>query len=266
MQRYNFFCIFENNFVLLRKIVSIMKRICLFFLVMLSFLQVTAADLVAVNLTNGSQVYGELIFENDDVVVLRDQQGRRFQYPKLDVQNIQRQATLSTENVQDVVKAEEPKKVAIRVLAGAGAVTLPKQAWGTDLSAEFQIGTYDLGHRHIFLGGSIGYHGVLLAQTYSYIPIQVVTSIPLLSGRHSPSVGFGLGYGVSAHHTRGGLCAGVDIDYRYAFGSTSALMVGIYSRFQQDNLTTYPEVYGTSYRLESGHSLVSVGAHFAIIF
>lgn len=266
MQRYDFFCIFENFFVLLRKIMTFMKRIFLFLIGIISAWQICAADLVAVLLTNGVQVNGELLFENEDVIVLRDSQGRRFQYPKSDVRQVNRHVSSIAQSAEEVTPIEGPKKVAIRVLAGAGAVTLPKQEWGADVSAEFQIGTYDLGHRHIFLGGSIGYHGVMLNQTYSYIPIQVVTSIPLLMGRHSPAVGFSVGYGLSAHHTSGGLCAGVDVDYRYEFGVSTALVAGLYTRFQQDKFTTYPMIDGTSYTFNAGYSLVSLGAHFAIVF
>lgn len=266
MQRYNFFCTFENFFVLLQQIMPIMKRIYLCWLCLFLVLSVRATDYVTLTLQGGMTFSGELLVENDDVIVLRDKQGRRFQYMKSEIAMFSR-LDRAPITVEKETQTARPGKVAVRFQVAAGAATLPHVWWGTDMAADFMLGTRTLADRSVFLGGSVGYHGVFLPeQRYHYVPIQLVLSMPLVEGKHAPELGLSVGYGISANTTQGGLCASAKIGYRYTFSPRGALLLSAYLRFQQDRLTIQETMEGKLYDKDVGSGILGMGIHMALQF
>lgn len=243
-----------------------MKRIYLCWLCLFLALSVSATEYVTLTLQGGMTFSGELLAENDEVVVLRDKQGRRFQYMKSEVAMLSRlsQAPAATE---EETTATRTGKVAARLQVAAGAATLPHSWWGTDVAADFMLGTRTLADRPCFLGGSIGYHGVFLPeQRYHYVPIQLVLSMPLVEGKHAPELGLSVGYGISANTTQGGLCAAANIGYRYTFAPRGALLLSAYLRFQQDRLTIQESLEGKLYNKQVGSGILGMGINMALQF
>lgn len=243
-----------------------MRRICLFLLLVCLPWVESSAEVVTLVLQTGKTMSGELVMENEQVIVIQDTQGRRFQYPMTEIGSVQRGKIDEVKEEEEVI-SYGAGKVATRLNVGLGAVTAAHGVWGTDVMTELQIGTRNLASRRIFLGGSIGYHGVLLPeQKYHYIPLQVVVSVPLLTGKHAPELGMGIGYGFSAHHTRGGICADVQVGYRYAFSSRGALLLSAYTRFQQDCVPVVEEVENKQYTNMVGRNMVSMGLRLGLQF
>ena len=74
----------------------------------------------------GSRVHGSIVFQNEEVVIIRDAEGARFQYPRADILEI-----LEDEEFVDEQKQPEEetilssKKVSIVLELGGGAAMIP---------------------------------------------------------------------------------------------------------------------------------------------
>ncbi len=225
------------------------------------------AEMVAaetqLTLRSKTVVIGTIIFQNDDVVVVRDADGNRFQYPKSEI--------ISMEEVNDH-PAEEKKKMAHRKvnisLHTVGGAVVDRQKWGGMVGIDFMIGASNLLDKHIFLGGGVGYRALTFNdKTYSLLPIQLYTAIPLLQGKHAPYVGVGLGYGVALNKQyTGGLYAGIDFGWRMQISNRSALLLSAHATFQQLQSEWTETIDNTEYINKVTHTPCGIALKAAILF
>lgn len=221
---------------------------------------------------SGKRYTGEIVFQNDEVVIIRDATGTRFQCPMAEVRSIGAQEIEETPMLTNIANSEvqiPTRKVSLSIEAAGGAATLPKTGWGGYVTADFLIGTRRVMSKNILLGGAVGYTGVFLAdKTFSFIPIQVVARIPIIDAQHAPQVNFSAGYGIAtSKNYKGGLHAAIDICYRYQMTAKSAVLLGANVFFQQTSLSvieSYPQ--GQYENPTAGRCLVGIGAKFAIVF
>ncbi len=189
-----------------------------------------AAD-VRITLRTAEVVVGTIIFQNDDVVVLKDVNGNRFQYPTTEI--------VKMEEINEAPKEEAPKKHATKkvgiMFQAMGGAVCDAQTWGTAAGGQVMIGANNLLQKRIFLGGGVGYHALIMDEdSYSLLPIQIYTTLPLMQTKHAPFLGLGLGYAVALSSAyKGGLYAGVDLGWRMQISEQTALFVGATATFQQ---------------------------------
>ncbi len=248
-----------------------MKRVALF----MSFLLVLAcAHAETIVLRTGARVNGTILFENEEVVVVRTDEGARFQYPRTDVE-----AVLSDDEpvmVNEGVANEEgtapeittPKKASILVEVAGGAAIQPGEGIGGGASADLLVGSHHIGGRHVFVGGGVGYHGLFIgADKYNFLPIQVAVRMPLTEEKHAPMFGVGVGYGIALSKAYlGGLYAGADFGYRCQLNPKSAIAVVAFAQFQQAMMPVVAEIEGVEYAQTAGRSLVTTGVKLAFYF
>ena len=188
------------------------RLLCLF--VLLTIVLVTCSAEVVV-LRSGQRVQGELLLNNDEVVILRKKDGLRYQYPKAEVVGVQADP-VDIATAVDTAITRPPKKVALLPSVAGGVALVPHLGTGGMMDAHLAIGTHNLMNQHVFLGGEMGYRGVFVGKdTYSWIPLQLVLRSPLAGQkltRHRPLIGANVGYAFSTNQRwGGGMCAGVDI-------------------------------------------------------
>lgn len=248
-----------------------MKRLALF----MSFLLVLAcAHAETIVLRTGARVKGTILFENEEVVVVRTDEGARFQYPRTDVLQV-----LTDDEpvmVNDGVANEEgtapeittPKKASILVEVAGGAAIQPGEGIGGGASADLLVGSHHIGGRHVFVGGGVGYHGLFIgADKYNFLPIQVAVRMPLTEEKHAPMFGVGVGYGIALSKAYlGGLYAGADFGYRCQLNPKSAIAVVAFAQFQQAMMPVVTEIEGVEYAQTAGRSLVTTGVKLAFYF
>ena len=226
-------------------------------------------------LRTGARVQGTLVFQNEEVVIIRNAEGARFQYPKSDVAEILAddavQITESRDNV--ITKEEDPeittsKKASILLEIAAGSAAIPNQSMGAAASADLLVGSHHIGDRHIFVGGGLGYHGVFMGNDkYNFLPIQAVIRMPFMETKHAPVFGMGVGYGIAlSKNYVGGLYAGVDLGYRYQLNPKTALGAVFYTQFQQATMKVTETVEENPFTNNTGRNILAFGAKFTFYF
>ena len=248
-----------------------MKRLYIIALLCVACLCAHAETIV---LRTGARVQGTIVFQNEEVVIIRNAEGARFQYPKADVQEI-----LADDAVQEEQKTEaEPeeeiktrKKASILLEVGVGAAINPNNKTGVGYNVDLLFGSHHIGDKHIFVGAGLGYHGMALDMNYNFLPIQAAVRVPFIEAKHAPVFGLGVGYGIALAKTYiGGLYAGVDFGYRYQLNPKTALSLVAFAQFQQARIkateTVETETQTSDFTNESGRSLVNAGIKFALYF
>lgn len=230
-------------------------------------------------LQSGKSMQGTVLLSNEEVVMLRDAEGRRYQLPRAEVTDILPDQQPVTNNQQPTTNNLQSNRVALRIDLSGGATFIPALSTGGYGSVDLQIGSRNLANKRVFIGGSVGYH--LSTITYhlssplsrgsggvnSFIPLMAVFSMPLTDGRHAPEVGAALGYGFAIKRpNKGGMTAKLDLSWRYQYSANSALLLGVQARFQQTEVTIMETIDDQSFITLTGRNFVSVGLRLAFIF
>lgn len=218
-------------------------------------------------LRTGARVQGEILLQNEEVVIIRDASGARFQYPRAEVVEI-----IAAEEAQEEKPIEKPievstqKKATVLLEAAAGVAVLPQDTIGAAVSIDMLVGSHQIANKHLFIGAGVGFHGFYLAEEkYNFMPIEVALRMPLLEQKHAPMFGMALGYGIAlSKKSVGGIYAGVDFGYRYTIDTKSALVMALYAQFQQARLLTNETIEGNMFSHMTGRNLVAVGLKIAI--
>lgn len=244
------------------------KSILLILLFCASFICAHAETLV---LRTGTRVEGTIVFQNEEVVIIRNAEGARFQYPRTDIAEI-----LTDEAAQEQAVAEEQqteeiktsKKASILLELAGGAAVKPGEAAGGGFSADLLVGSHHIGSKHIFVGGGLGYHGLFLGEEkYSFLPIQIALRMPFTETRHAPVFGAALGYGIAlSKNYLGGMYAGLDFGYRCQLNPRSAIALVAYAQFHQATVTNTVTIEGNEFSHKAARNLITTGIKLALYF
>jgi hypothetical protein len=253
------------------KIHSVMKN-RLFIIALLSLLSFTCAHAETIILRTGARVKGQIVFQNEEVVIVRDAEGARSQYPRADVQEILADDVALPESQAETV-SEEPeiktsKKASILLELAGGAAVRPQEAFGGAFSVDLLAGTHHIKSRHLFVGGGLGYHGIFLgAEKYNFLPIQAAVRMPFTEQKHAPVFGVAVGYGIALSKTYlGGLYAGADFGYRCQLNPKTAISLVAFAQFQQATVPVTTTLDGIDYTTNKGRNLVVSGLKMALYF
>jgi len=218
-------------------------------------------------LQSGQTMEGEIVLQNDDVVMLRDKEGRKFQFPRNQVVEISVPEVRTETQQEDAPVASSKGNCALRLDLSGGGLFIPSLHNGGCGTVDVQIGTRRIGNQRIFLGGGVGYQAAAAGELYNFLPLTMVVSVPLLTGKHSPELGAALGYGFAIKNpSMGGLVAKLDISWRYQYSASSALLLGVQTRFQQAEVKYIETIDNKDYQSTSGRNLVSLGLRMALEF
>lgn len=229
-----------------------------------AFALTIAAD-VQITLFSGQTISGNILFENEEVIVIKDADGVRYQYLKTEIMNVETDAPITESPKQPV--AETKKVTAILQLSGGGTL-MPDMQWGSRFAGDLRVGACNVTGKHIFLGGGIGYHAYVTQETtYSFIPLQLNMDIPFVQGKHAPYAGLALGYGFAVTQSlKGGLYTGIDIGWRYAISLKTTLLLSMSAAFQQCTLDIIETIDETPYTKTTTQGLCTIGAKLAFSF
>jgi len=243
-----------------------MKQLRIIVLLVASlFVVMTQAEILVLH--SGQQVQGEIVLQNDDIIMIRDAEGRRFQYPRTEVEQII--LSLPSSESKEVIEVQQDNKsnCALRLDLSGGALFVPGFCNGGYGSAAIQIGTRHIGKRSIFLGGSVGYQAAVGKELYNFLPLMAVVSFPFFQGQHAPEFGAALGYGFALKNpSQGGLVAKIDLSWRYQYTHTSALLLGVQTSFQQAQVKDTEVIEEKTYTSCLGKNFVGVGLRLAFQF
>lgn len=241
------------------------KQSYILLLVFLLLSPVLMAEVVT--LRTGKIIVGELLLQNEDVVIIRTKNGTRYQYPANEILSIREETTKKNKELQQGQKRAE-QKVNLSFQLSGGAVYVPELGWGGQLAADWMIGTKTIQNKRIFLGGALGYRAKWVNDaTYSFLPLQAVVAMPLIDAHHAPVLGVRLGYGFALNkHTKGGISAGIDVAWNYTINPRTDFQFGVYAEWQQAKTDVKQIINGIEYTNHIGSNFIAMGIKMAILF
>ena len=222
---------------------------------------------------SGRVVVGEIVLRNEEVVVIKDAYGTKFQYPMSDIVEIteiieqpQEQAESTKDTRSRSVTNNKRTSLGARV---AGGLVCLGQSTGGAVAVDLRLGANNLGGKRIFLGGQVGYRALMAeSKVLSVIPISAVLELPMTEFQHAPMIGAHIGYGIGVGGIRGGLNTGLALGYRYHFSRTGAFHIGAEAEVQQlavaaQNITVEP---GQTFVSNNGRTAVLVMLTLGVLF
>ena len=254
-----------------------MRKFLFFILISVSCLCAHAETLL---LRTGARVRGGIVFQNDEVVIIRNAEGARFQYPRAEVEQILANDPEAEEapNEQKEDDITVSKKASILLEIAGGFTSVSRENVGGAFSADILVGTHHIGDRHIFAGGGLGYHGIYLInpftmsannvfEKYNFLPIQAALRMPFTEKKHAPAFGLSLGYGVAlSKEYKGGVYAGMDFGYRCQVNPKTAIGVMFYVQYQQVTKQVTNNIEGNEFTNYAGRNIVTFGTKFSFYF
>ena len=256
-----------------------MKRFIGILLIWMTLISSVYAELVV--LRSGKTVKGEILLHNEEVVIIRQKDGSRFQFPMQEVLSIS--AELPPKRQSSTNRIAEDKKVACHFAVAGGTAYTPN-GWGGYINPTVFVGTHTLRHLPIAVGGTVGYHGVFAqGNAYSWIPLQASIYLsPTVNSQLSTvncqlstvncqlstvncQLSIGYAFALSQDYT-GGICAGMEIGWSHAIGNTSSIFMALTAQSLQTRMQVVETVNGNSYRNFRGCTLVSLGMKLGIQF
>lgn len=257
------------------------KRYLAILFTLVSLLPVRA-DITKLLLKSGATIEGEILFQNEQVVIIRDSSGKRYQYPTEEIKQEQKTSEeLTEQSAQEQYKAEKidqtddksyaqksGKKVGLQLQLVGGMNFVPAYNAGGELSTKLFVGACNVLQKKIFIGGGVGYKGLYMPnKVYTFIPIEVYFSAPLTQKRHAPLLGATLGYGFNTlKNYKGGITAGVDVAYRYELNSKSAVVAGLTAEVQQASVQVTEQIVNKQYTEVLPRLLSTIALKMALQF
>ncbi len=224
------------------------------------------AEVVVLN--NGHRIQGEILLQNEEVVIIKKKDGTRYQYPRSEVVAIQENSTIVTTQEEDTIVDIPIRPVALRTQLHGGAVYLPNKGWGGQIGVDLLIGSKEIAGKPMFIGGSIGYRAKILQETsYSFVPIQAVICMPLHARQHAPHIGMSIGYGISTSKTtKGGICLNANTGWTYRISDNSSLLLSCFAEWQQTQTQIIETINNQNYTNYIGANFITIGASASIQF
>lgn len=243
------------------------KRKYILLIIALALSSISRAEVIVLN--SGAHIAGEILLQNEEVVIIKKKDGARYQYPRTEVASIleETEESATTTETQNT-DTENARKLALTFQVYTGAVYFAHEGWGGQIGTDLMMGSKTIAGTPLFIGGSIGYRAKILAdKTYSFIPLQVVLAMPLVKKQHSPHISVSMGYGFLTDKTyKGGLCLSASAGWSYQFNTNSSLLLGAYADLQQTKTNVTETINNQEYTSFKASSFVSIGATIGIKF
>lgn len=221
---------------------------------------------------SGRVMVVQIVLQNEEVVIVKDSRGARFQFPMSDIQEITELKADEPEQAQQEEKSAKSmsnvKRTSLGIHVAGGLASMGGKTGGS-MAADFRLGANNVGKRQIFLGGQVGYRGLMMpGKTYSVLPIDIVMELPLVQAKHAPMLGANIGYGIGlGKDIRGGVNAGLTFGYRYHFSRTGAFHIGLQAEVQQlASITHSVSIGGDTFVSSEGQTAVLGMLSIGVLF
>jgi hypothetical protein len=218
-----------------------------------------------VTLRSGQIVRGEIVLQNDEVVIIRTNNGMRHQYPASEVVSIRSNESIVAEQT---VATTPIRPVNIALQLHGGVLVVPELGTGGQFGLDFMIGSRAIQGKRMFVGGSVGYRAkVIGSTTYSFVPLLAHLQLPLTEQKHAPLLGMSIGYGFAANkHDQGGICLSANFGGSYLINQQASLQYGVYAEWQQAQTDVVQYIDNIPYTNHMGCNFLAIGVKFAVLF
>lgn len=261
---------FRKKVVLLQPNCGTLRKLSLILLLFLLLLPPSVLAEV-VTLRTGKVVTGEIILQNEEVLIIRTKNGDRYQYPAVEILSVKSEKTALNDTL---VASSKLRKVVVRLQTSGGAVYMPEIGWGGQFAFDLMLGTRKIQDTRIFLAAGLGYRAKAFASehaeqtkhvTYSFMPLQAVVAMPLGGREHAPVLGVSFGYGFALNkQTQGGICVGAEFGWSYAISEVVDLQLALVAELQQAKIDVRQIVNDLEYINHMGCNFATLGVKLAV--
>lgn len=223
-------------------------------------------------LKTGEVYTGEIILQNENIILIRTVSGERFQFPASQVKSITKISDTNEEvNAQEVNTEETLPELSTHNFCGvvefSGGTVSGKNSFKSSPFAELTLsfGTRSIAGKSLFLGAGAGFSGISIAsdsETQLYTPVFVrLQSNNLSHLRTSPYISLDAGYAIALKSTlSGGAFAKLSAGIIHRISYKTSVNFGVFARVQQFNGPLTEKVQGNSYSYAGNSGMTAFGA------
>lgn len=248
-----------------------MNRIITFFiLTFLLFSFVAAQDTVRqdiIYLKNGEIYRGEIVLKTDEVLMLKTEDGRRYQFQLTEIEKIRQEYKLEKKNQRDSLNQRGFGGI-LNLNGGAawapGAFNISPAG-----AVSVAIGTKSTFNSNAFLGIGAGYEAVFGIQKkeIGFLPLFIQLHTSLNKNKLSPALGTKIGYAFSLNDLyKGGALAHISGGINYNISSSSAFFLGAFGQVRGIYGTVTEKNQWGEFTAQSNAPLYSFGVSASYIF
>jgi len=194
-----------------------------------------------ITLKTGDIYYGEILVENERIIMIKTSDGNRFQFPVDEVNLIEKEFIVQQQhaaiNHSNELHATDEL---VMLLDVKGGISYSKQAylWAPTLQASLILGAKDIFLHNLFLGGGIGYNVLFPSdyfsmETIAFFPVFVRLQSIIGKRRTAPYFEMDAGYGFSlSPDVEGGTMLKTSAGIAHKLSYKATLHIGAYVGLQ----------------------------------
>lgn len=211
--------------------------------IMFSFLSIFAQTIMQdkVILKTGEVYLGEIVVRNQDMVMIKTQNGNRYQFPLSQIKEMSRvkltQVPLDTlHTIRNEVKQSEGNFCGMIELTEGVSQAKYDFGWSPNTQLSLLFGTKRICGQNLFLGAGIGYNITNVKvnpESIRFLPVFIRLQNTLNKKRTAPYIGMDAGYSFALNSDYGGgvlikISAGITHKLTYK----TAVFAGVYTGVQ----------------------------------
>jgi hypothetical protein len=209
-------------------------RSVLLFIVLFAqlFVYATGQELSKITLKSGSSFRGVIVMQNDEMLMLKDSSGARFQFLKTEIQKIEQLQLILQDTVKSVAKQANTTNqlISAQIFASTGYATIVKatdKALYYDLQLNFGKASKHM--QNMYTGVGIGYISVVQPETsFGLVPLSYTLQTTTSENRKSFFWGFSAGYALSTNKSvNGGLFSQLSAGLKINLQQKNAFLVSL---------------------------------------
>ena len=236
-----------------------------------------------ITLNTGEVFLGEILVENEQIVMIRTADGSRFQFPRSEVQSIERDFVIETNIKKGTRTARSTNKenfAMIIELHGGNSTARNLFSKTVGIQGSLIFGAQNAVFKNTFIGGGVGYNALPPSDYFdiermAFLPIflrfqkQLIDNSFMDSNRYEffPYFGMDVGYGFSLHSDFGGgamLKLSVGIAWRINHRNT--VYMGVFAGTQNfSGQLTQTNDFGT-FSFHGNSTILSLGVKLGVEF
>lgn len=202
-----------------------------------AFSQEKLQDIVI--LKNGEKYKGEIVLKNDEILLLKTEDGKRFQFQMSDVEKTGRQ--MVKEDNKETLDANNFDRGNFSGLfqVGGGFFSAPNTILknGQKMNISLAFGSRKAFSTNAFVGAGAGFEGLFISRvdsTVSFLPVFLQTKIPLNNKKICPVIGSKIGYDFTLNDLyKGGILFDVSGGIHFKLSDTSSALVELFGNVHQ---------------------------------
>lgn len=193
-----------------------------------------------VTLKTGDVFIGNIVLQNDEIVMLTDLKGVRYQFPVAEIKSIEkieeRAAGSDTMNVSSYKQAVQGNVCGLLELSGAFGSADNRFSYRPMGQASLTFGSRQISGKSIFVGAGVGYLAVAESESQdlvSFVPLYVRLKSVFTQKETAPYAFVDAGYSFALNtEFKGGLYAKTGVGFQYNAMSKTSFYWGVFAEVQ----------------------------------